>query len=1131
MMNERTRDADDTERLAALDVSRSFVVQAPAGSGKTELLIQRFLALLSRVERPEAIVAMTFTRKAAGEIRERIVAALRSAASEAIPPEAHAALTWRLARAVLQRDAALEWQLIAHPARLQVQTIDALCASLMRRAPLTLKVGTLPRFVDRATPLYLDAARAELDAAGAEDRSWRRLLEHLDNDADRLIGLIAGMLAKRDQWLHFAIVDDTEALRVNLERALVAEIDRELGALDSAFPHDTVAPLLELARHAVGNLRIEAPNHPLAAWVERTGLPPPNASGATHWLSIADWMLTLKGTFLKTVNKRQGFLAPSSADASTRGGRHDFKQRMEQLLVRLAQVPGLAAALHSARSLPPPRYDEASWSFISALLDVLRHAVARLQIVFAEQNGIDYPESTLIALGALSSEDGPSELLLALDMRIEHLLLDEFQDTSLAQHQLVERLTEGWSPGDGRTLFVVGDPMQSIYRFREADVGLFLAAQTNRRIGGVALEPLTLARNFRSHQGLVDWVNVAFANVFSPDEHPVRGAVAFKPSTATRQARSDAPVTVDLCNDAGREAAIVVSRVKDALVSGAGTIAVLVRKRSDLAEILPALRAADIAFSAIELDQLSERQTVLDLCSLTHALIQPDDRLAWLAMLRAPWCGLTLHDLFAITQACGRLALGEALSGDLNVSVLGRLSEDGRKRFTRLADTVTAFWRDRGRAQLATAVRGAWLALGGPASVIDPIDLDAADRFFALLSDHESGADVRDWASFMEALGALRAEGDADPDARVRIMTLHRAKGLEFDVVIMPGLARRPRRDDPQLLLWRRRGDALLLAPMKSRHVAQGDDDAVYAYLRSLAAAEEASELGRLLYVGCTRAKERLHLTSTLEVAQEQSAALEWKAPSPRTALGALWPAISASAPSPADEMSRSPGRQEIGVPLRRLSADWKLPPPPMPITHPHPDTSDPVPERDSVAFDWARETARRIGTIAHRLLLQLAEQGIDHWTALRAATERARIVRELAALGWTATEVNAAVEQVLAAIDATLADPRGRWLFDDSHAAASSELALTGIRGDTLLHVVLDRTFVDAEGVRWIVDFKLSRHEGADAAGFLDREQERYRAQLESYAGVMRGIEPGPIRVGLYFPLIPGWREWIPPA
>jgi ATP-dependent exoDNAse (exonuclease V) beta subunit len=411
--------------------------------------------------------------------------------------------------------------------------------------------------------------------------------------------------------------------------------------------------------------------------------------------------------------------------------------------------------------------------------------------------------------------------------------------------------------------------------------------------------------------------------------------------------------------------------------------------------------------------------------------------------------------------------------------------------------------------------------------VIDPIDLDAADRFFALLAEHEAGADVPDWATFMEALGDLRAEGDSDPSTRVRIMTLHRAKGLEFDVVIMPGLARSPRPDSRQLLLWRRRGDALLLAPMKSRYVAEGDDDAVYSYLRALAAAEEVAELGRLLYVGCTRAKERLHLTSSLEPTADESRPGAWKDPPPRTALAALWPAIFHSLPEPGDHVKGSADRNETGVPLFRLPASWKLPPPPPPMvrTGGPESTSD----RDSVEFDWAMETARRIGTVAHRLLWQLAQDGTERWNEQRISSERKRVTRELAALGLTGDEVGAAVDQVLAAVAATLADPRGRWLFASGHGDARSEYALTGRLDEKVVHLVLDRTFVDSEGVRWIVDFKLSRHEGADATGFLDREQERYRAQLETYARVMKETETRPIRLGLYFPLVPGWREWRP--
>jgi ATP-dependent exoDNAse (exonuclease V) beta subunit len=313
---------------------------------------------------------------------------------------------------------------------------------------------------------------------------------------------------------------------------------------------------------------------------------------------------------------------------------------------------------------------------------------------------------------------------------------------------------------------------------------------------------------------------------------------------------------------------------------------------------------------------------------------------------------------------------------------------------------------------------------------------------------------------------------------------------------------------------------------MKSRYVSQGDDDPVYAYLRGLAVAEEAAELSRLLYVGCTRAKERLHLTSALEVSEEETL-VWWKKPALQTALGVLWPAISPSAPDPDTDTKNSVGREETGVPLRRLPANWQLPQVPEPI--PGAAGPDSISDREPVDFDWARETARRIGTVAHRLLRQLAGEGIERWDAQRIASERKRVTRELGALGLTGSEVGAAVEQVLSAIAATIADSRGRWLFDPGHADACSEYALTGVHDEKFVHLVLDRTFVDREGVRWIVDFKLSRHEGADAGAFLDRERERYCTQLETYAQVMREIDPRPIRVGLYFPLVPGWREWAP--
>ncbi|HEX5864217.1 MAG TPA: 3'-5' exonuclease, partial [Casimicrobiaceae bacterium] len=814
------------------------------------------------------------------------------------------------------------------------------------------------------------------------------------------------------------------------------------------------------------------------------------------------------------------------AGNAERGAR---RHAMQELLVSLTAVPGLAGALHAVRKLPPPRYDDASWSFIEALLAVLPRAAARLELVFAQASAIDFSEATLIAVRALMSGDVPSDLLLSLDARIEHLLVDEFQDTSLAQCELIESLTAGWTPGDGRTLFLVGDPMQSIYRFRDADVSLFLEAQRRRRIGGVALEPLTLAHNFRSYSGLVQWVNRIFPQVLSARDEPWRGAVAFKPAVAARESGPEPSVTLDLCLDDAEEAGAVVSRIQAALATDPKDVAVLVRKRADLTELLPALRAAAIAFAAVDLDRLSERQALLDLSSLAHALVQPDDRAAWLATLRAPWCGLTLPDLFAILAVCGSEPVSEAVAGRRAAETLARLSPDGRLRLERFAGVVAPALRDRGRLPLATMVRGVWLALGGPACVAESIDLSAAERVFGLLDHHAAGADLPDWPAFAAALDVLYAEEEIDPATRVRIMTLHRAKGLEFDVVVMPGLARPPKHSEAELLLWRQRPAGLLLAPIRARTMDNSEDDPVYAYLRSLAAIEDDAELGRLLYVGCTRARRSLHLTATLAVDRDADGNASWKPPPRGSSLAAIWPALQSEAPpvrtgTPAAPRPHAPA---TGVPLTRLPQAWHLPAVPMLEL---PGAAALRLETEPVEFDWVRETARQIGTVAHRLLRQIAEDGLERWTPARVEAQRPRVEQALSALGFTGAEAAAAVEPVLASIRTTLADPRGRWLFDPGHSDAHSEFAVTESRDGAFVHRVLDRTFVAADGTRWIVDFKLSRHEGAGVDAFLDNERERYRPQLDTYAGAMRSIDGRPIRLGLYFPLLAGWREWPAP-
>jgi hypothetical protein len=138
----------------------------------------------------------------------------------------------------------------------------------------------------------------------------------------------------------------------------------------------------------------------------------------------------------------------------------------------------------------------------------------------------------------------------------------------------------------------------------------------------------------------------------------------------------------------------------------------------------------------------------------------------------------------------------------------------------------------------------------------------------------------------------------------------------------------------------------------------------------------------------------------------------------------------------------------------------------------------------------------------------------------------RARLESRLQALGIGTAAAKDGAEFALKALHATLGDARGRWLFEPGHREAQSELALSGVRGAHIVNAIIDRTFVDAEGTRWVVDFKTSPHEGGDRDNFLDEEVKRYAAQLLRYAHLARQLGPQPVRAGLYYPLLAAWRE-----
>jgi ATP-dependent exoDNAse (exonuclease V) beta subunit len=286
------------------------------------------------------------------------------------------------------------------------------------------------------------------------------------------------------------------------------------------------------------------------------------------------------------------------------------------------------------------------------------------------------------------------------------------------------------------------------------------------------------------------------------------------------------------------------------------------------------------------------------------------------------------------------------------------------------------------------------------------------------------------------------------------------------------------------------------------------------------------NERSRLAYVALTRARLSLHLYLHPKVRDEQGTTI-FSADS-RSLLDNLWEAIGFDIPSlpvigaapdcaPADAVPAFPQVRQ------RLVRRFERPPPP-------PDVSA-IAERVSMAteegditFSWVRQTARRVGTVVHEVLERFGRSGPIPLSEIPHL--RARIESRLEALGVEAAAARAGADRALLALRATLEDARGRWLFDRAHRDAHSELALSGVRGAEIVNAVIDRTFVDADGIRWIVDFKTSPHEGGDLEGFLASEALRYEAQLRRYAHLARELGPEPVRAGLYFPLLAAWRE-----
>ncbi len=1141
--------ADHNHRQLALDTNASFIVQAPAGSGKTEILTLRFLKLLATCEQPEQVLAITFTRKAANEMRRRIAAALQWAAAypHSEPKALNDLQAQRLAIAttVLEQDKQYNWNLLENPARLRVQTIDSFCLYLANQLPVLSQLGGNPRVSEDVSPCFADAISntlAQLESAGSISDDIAALLQHLDNDVAKVERLLIGLLHKRDQWLGHILeikAAPTDA-HLYLQQSLEELVVESLESARTGLRHHS-SELIPLLNFAAAN-QTQAGKLTIPDFVQHQDLPLPSYSQMPYWQFLAGLVLTKKSnateapSWRRKVNVNNGFPCPDKAGKAQAPLFKLRKEAMTDLLKSLADDDNLLASLDYVRMLPDPALTPESWQFVAALTRVLAHLSSELLLSFRRFRVIDYAQVSSAARTALGDEENPTDLALALDHHIQHVLVDEFQDTSQMQMDILRQITAGWEPGDGRTLFLVGDAMQSCYAFRHANVGIYLQVRAHG-LGNISLIPLTLQSNFRSQANIVTWVNQIFASAFPQRANISRGAVPYTNSVPVHSPVDDLvpqvtllvhePEEKELARQA--EANAVVTKIQSLqLRYPTDSIAVLVRARTHLKHIIPALRAAGVQWQSTDIDRLTGLQVIEDLLTLTRAVLNLADRLAWLGLLRAPWCGLTIDSLHAVSSHGGAESIWKSLQKPENI--VG-LSIDARERLHGILPVLQYAMLNRYRVNLRSLLETSWRMLEGKAIAANQVELDCIAHYFNLISQHEVGFGIADIDQFSEIVAAAfvpnRSKADSATAPGIHLLTMHKAKGLEYDHVILPGLARKPPNDDAPLLQWHERLNSaghsrLFLATLSP---AGTEKNELFNLLRFEQNYRSTLESTRLLYIAATRARASVHLFATLE----------------RTASGKIIPNGASLLNRIWRELCAQPNHTEViavSAFADRSSTNSTIPqsdkdyPPQTPLRRlQHALTLSPLQQQnlqqlkleinsqtdtDSQPFAIQKEAA--LGTVIHRSLEAIGKSGSLTLDQARLTTLRKRWQLQLRNL-ITQSELAHYLSLVETAVTNTLNNPSLHWVFLQDIKHSAFELALTQKREDGLHHYKIDRIAVDSAGICWIIDYKSALPAPQqDANEFIAEQSRQYSAQLHTYRNLYSQTQQRQLKIGLLF-------------
>lgn len=1087
--------ADAEARALAIDPRRSLILLAPAGSGKTSTLQLRLLACLTVVDRPEEVLAITFTNMAAAEIVERVISALQRAVAGPEPTLPHELPEYRLAKLVLERDREKGWNLLLSPGRLRIMTFDSFCASLASKTPIMAGLGG-GKTTEDASMIYREAIQETLKSVNDNDipqplaEALEAVLAFAKNRFETLVPMFESLLMKRDQWAGRIMSLDALAMQDAVSALILETAEAAVGTI-AGTDLERAMSCLKAAAGALDGFE----------WASAMPALQANAETLPYFMSFASFMLTTTGTLRAKVNVTNGFPA-----------KHFCTVEMNEILADLksgGRSVELAEALCVLATIPDLTYPARAAMMVEHFSVILRYLLANLTLAMESSNALDFPEVAQRAIQALGAGETVGDALLEED-RVLHIMVDEFQDTNQAQYDLLKLLVDNWEPADNRSIAMVGDGFQSIYLFRGADLNLFTSVVDAKAFGPKQMDILRLTVNFRSLPGVVHWNNETYAQVFKDSAYEFVPSVAFK--------KGDGGVTVHpVATGSMGEAEEVVDVITTALAQDPNkSVAILVRGRSHLKHILPLLKEAGVEVRGKDIDPIGEAAPVSEVIGLARALWHAADSTAWATLLRASFVGLSWADTLTICR--GHSVIPFALRDE---KVLDGLSIDGHARVMKLLKVIDGIKRSSRGAELAWSVKSAWIALGGPATV-SAAEFEDIETIFKLLTAHAESGDLLDPQAFFRAINKAYAAPKA---GAVTVMTLHGSKGLEFDIVLIPGLNKGGAKDEPPLFHFRQINGVFSVVPNLGDLDPTTPESRLFKFVGRMARNDVTAEVCRTAYVGTTRAKEHCHLFVTVDrlpAAEGQDQVVKEIKPTTGSLAECLWPAIGVEVTAVAPAMP-IPSETNSGVPSKaRLAAGFSVQ---LPKTVFIPAASNDQVPTESELNDELREEegsdyrAKTIGIVYHWFVEQIGKQGIEQWDAARVGTKAQAVASVLRREGYPAAEVPGAVARILRLLVNTVSSQHGQWILK-KRPGSGHEVQVSAYRNGRWVHRYLDRPFEDG-GIYWISDYKTPDCPAGMAEDvFVAQEVERYRPKMEEYERAVKdaGITL-PVRKVLYFP------------